>query len=918
MADNSRGYKGGSPMSEEKIRLFLSYAHEDDRESDIVKKIIEYLDAEFEVFVDQRNIPHHADWRRALSKAINETDATLGLLSVYSAEERSVCLDELGISVSIPGRKMITALLDDEAQKHLPSTITRNQWVDFSRWREYIGTEEWDEYFQQRMESIVQAANDPENYEFQGQITKLCKILRPALDNKKYLSYIGDDTVCPRNWITEQIRSWLEDEKGERILALTGGAGTGKSHFAANFQHYNPQCAAGFYCDYTRNNNPDYTKEIFRTITFVLATKYPDFRYSLFMKLTSLGLILESGEISVGRVSEYFEKADAYQIFEELLCLNLIQGYNQKYVILIDGLDELSKGENNQLLDILCGDAVNRLSSHFRFIVTTRNEPMIMAAMNRTNVRKVDLDCEDSCGDIREYIKFRLKKVPGCDAGKYAEELADKCEYMFLYARMLCDEIECGAISIKDFINMPRGLGGLFYRYFERIFGHNDNYEYVKRFLRIIVAYNIGEIPEYILQNALGVNQEEIRKFYRFMGSFAEKHVTDGVSCVYLFHKSLYDWLTDSELSGKYFIDKEIGKGDMLAYCQAVMDTNGENMPFYMQRAVYRFVTKNGGKLRKEIPQAFAYTLQIGALENSDLELFKETNRRICIMSSDGDDKEYYLRSQNMKVAWLIDVIGDYSAASELLESLCTVIPEVINHNPCVYCEIVLQRIYAAKVIKKDACFAYDESVKIIDYLNAQSAVRLPGKLIMLTRAYYHKSMAEYDLMRYDQCLDTCDSAIEYAQIAYEDPDKMICLVKIIEGSCWLKKGQYEESISAFETALDIRRRLYGEYSLYTANSYNNLIKAMYRRALNTGEKCDSRAFEYLERYKGIVETVVGEKNKRMGIYYLHSAYLYGLLHERQAAEWACKYMQLCGESTTEKIRNDMQRIMDEAAKGED
>ena len=102
-----------------KIHLFLSYGHES-KNSRIIELILAELKKEFIIWIDKRDIPDHEDWRREILKGISETDMTLGLLSKYSTRERGVCLDELGISISIPGRKLITVLLENQKRISLP------------------------------------------------------------------------------------------------------------------------------------------------------------------------------------------------------------------------------------------------------------------------------------------------------------------------------------------------------------------------------------------------------------------------------------------------------------------------------------------------------------------------------------------------------------------------------------------------------------------------------------------------------------------------------------------------------------------------------------------------------------------------------------------------------------------------------
>lgn len=83
--------------------------------------------------------------------------------------------------------------------------------------------------------------------------------------------------------VLQQLEEWLHDEQGERLLWLSGNAGTGKSAIAQTFAEIcfaEGVLGASSFCSRTFQGGSN-TQLIFPTLAFQLAHRYPRFREEL-------------------------------------------------------------------------------------------------------------------------------------------------------------------------------------------------------------------------------------------------------------------------------------------------------------------------------------------------------------------------------------------------------------------------------------------------------------------------------------------------------------------------------------------------------------------------------------------------------------------------------------------------------------
>lgn len=864
-------------MTEPKIDLFLSYGR-DPKLKKIVNKIKERLKQEFRLWVDQEKIKTEDDWRREIVQAIDGTRMTVGLLHAHSTRHQSVCLDELSISISVPGRKLITIILENEKKLKIPTTVTRNQWLDLSEWKKYIATDRWDEYFEQRMDQLCTSIKSEENYQFQGEITTLYKILQPSDFNGKAFRYTNCKNNVKRNWLTKQITAWTKGTTNKRVLLLTGGAGTGKSHFSAIYQHYNPACGAAVFCEYTKVTQ-DYVKRIIRYLAYTFATKYPDYRYQLLQKFRLDGLVNEENIVSDRKCAAFFSENTEDYLFDTMLCMPVIGGHNTSTVVVIDALDEAGNGETNPLVQFICGDMLQKMPAHIKFLITARPEPMVLAAMERLKPRVINLNREEAAGtkDIERYIIKRLSKagMKATLARKAAAGLAPRCHQMFLYAELVCDEIISHGLSVQNISMLPEGISGLYLRYFDRLFPCRADYDKVKPLLRILCGFDTANPSETILKNITGTNDEALNDFYIAMRSFAVSHPGDKETRVALFHKSLYDWLTDKTLSGRYAIDLNLGKQEILAYCKQIIDRGGKGESFDSLLTVYRFVQKNGSLGKVKLTDAFLYALQSEAYTHDAFELYKEVVQKISHRAALWGHTRISLLSQLDLVLWKHDRDENSTSedAKQLMDQLDSQYGDMIKNDPELYGSAMINRFYMLGNQPETRSQALDMAKDMIGYIRSCTEQQMPSKKRNLAKVLYHTGRMKYMNHDYENSIEYCILANETAEEAYDDPRKMICLADIILGSSYRKLNRYDEAIAVLKRALEYNTSLYGRYSLDAARACHNLMVALYDKAVYEKTEISPHFFTLMEEQKRIITAIVGDKSHRMLRCHYYMAY---------------------------------------------
>ena len=527
----------------EPLRIFLSYGHDDNQE--LVLRIKGDLEGRgHDVWLDKSEIRTGDDWRRSITDGIVHSQRVISFLSKHSTRDPGVCRDELAIAVGVKGGNIQTVLVESEQEVQPPQTISHIQWLDMHDWKERkAGSENtWESWYQSQLGEIVRVIESDESRRFAGEIEDLAGLLKPIRSDARICGLLNKG-FYGREWLFDAVENWRTDGGTDsRLFWIMGAPGVGKSAFAAQLTHMRGDTViAAQFCEWDKPDHRD-ARRVVRSIAFQLATRLPDYR-----KL--IRTLPEIKELDQKKPEELFE----YLLTNPLQ--TAIKGGRQRYLILIDALDEASESGRNPLVDILARQAKN-LPEWLGIVVTSRPEFDVRTPFQGLNPYPLDTDSESNRDDLRTYLGGRLGPLltGRPDAAQLTEQILEKSEGVFLYVERFCHDVHAGHLSLEHPEKFPQGLGGIFVEYFQRQFPDLDDFrKRVRPALRAVLAAR-EPLPVDVLQDLFDWQVEELNDFVIELGSLFPVSAELGEKVIKPYHKSLADWLTDDSKAGPYFV----------------------------------------------------------------------------------------------------------------------------------------------------------------------------------------------------------------------------------------------------------------------------------------------------------------------------------------------------------------------------
>jgi hypothetical protein len=538
------------------MRIFLSYGH--DANEELVRCIKADLEKRgHDVWFDKSDIHFGDNWRRAITDGIAGSNRVLSFLSKYSTRDPGVCLDELAIAIGYKGANIQTILVESETEVKAPPSIGHIQWLDMHDWRErrFVDEAAWESWYQSKLAEIVRVIESEQSRTFAGEIAALEECLKPISSDSRVAQLLKKPLVG-RTWLFDAVDQWRNgDDRSSRLFWITGAPGVGKSAFAAHYTHFGrDKVIAAQFVEYDKpdHRNP---QRIVRTLAFQLATRLPDYRKLL---------------LALPEINELDRKNPA-ELFDYLLANPLklsIGGGRERYVIVIDALDEAGGNGRNELVEMLARNA-QRLPEWIGIVATSRPESEVVAPLQGLNPCVLDTSTESNRADIREYLLRELAtQLQGrTDADRLVAQILEKSEGIFLYAERFCDDVQQGHLSLDHPEEFPQGLGGVFYQYFQRQFPDLEKFRRdVRPALRVILAAR-EPLPVELLQRILDLLEEETRDITHSLGSLFPPAFERHCEVLKPYHKSIVDWLVDESKSGVFFVSFGEGNRLLADYC---------------------------------------------------------------------------------------------------------------------------------------------------------------------------------------------------------------------------------------------------------------------------------------------------------------------------------------------------------------
>lgn len=523
------------------MKLFISYGHP---QAAICRKICEVLkDRGHEVWFDETNIPHGADWRAEIVNGILTSEGVLSMIDRHSVRDPGVCLDEMSIAIGVRGGNIRYVLLEKQAVAEPPASMTTRQWLDMSDWHEHEDDQVW---FDTKMGSLIQMVESQENLEFAGIIDELRKKLPMCHVSTSKQESLLRQPFIGREWVKDRVDAWLDDPDGTRICFVFGDPGIGKSAFAAHYTHYNGRVAASIFCDYN-NTQFNHPRSVIQTLAFLLACRLPDYRIALADALD------HANDLGLYNESELFDL-----LLAQPLSVGTVDGNRETMCILIDGLDESGDRDRNVLTEVLTKYA-ERLPKWLRIMAFSRKVEIITALSGGADTIDLTGGLEENKADIWAYFEYCLSGRFGGDENYTAmiDSLSENSGGIFLYATLMADALQKGKMSIEDTGSVPDGLDSAFYRWFQWFFPDIKEYEKDWQMPLSCVAASPEPIPEEEIKIVFDWTNTKLNKLKHTLAVLFRKDVNDfKKDTLQLSHRYISEWLF-SDAAGRYQLDRE-------------------------------------------------------------------------------------------------------------------------------------------------------------------------------------------------------------------------------------------------------------------------------------------------------------------------------------------------------------------------
>jgi len=323
----------------ESLRIFLSYGH------DANEELVHCIKADLEkrghdVWFDKSDIKFGDNWRRSITDGIVDSNRILSFLSKHSTRDPGVCRDEIAIAIGVKGGNIQTILVESEQEVQPPVNIGHIQWLDMHDWKERraAGEAAWEKWYQAKLAEIVRVVESDESRRFAGEIETLNGHLKPIKSEARICQLLSKG-FYGRQWLFEAVEKWRQDTKQvSRLFWIMGAPGVGKSAFAAQLTHTRGDTViAAQFCEWDK---PDHRNapRVVRSLAFQLATRLPDYRKLL---------------LTLPEIAE-LDRKDAAELFDYLLAnplRSVINGGRERYLIVIDALDEAGEAGRNPLVE---------------------------------------------------------------------------------------------------------------------------------------------------------------------------------------------------------------------------------------------------------------------------------------------------------------------------------------------------------------------------------------------------------------------------------------------------------------------------------------------------------------------------------------------------------------------------------------
>lgn len=528
------------------MKIFISYGHND--HTQVVDLLFDALIREgHEPWKDDRyegtsGIPAGRDFTELIYQTIDASDFVIAFVT-NQTKDKPYCRDERQRAYNSKGNHFIQIRMD-----YADITLgNASSYIDMS---DVIGSNGQinQSLFEDKLKALFAAFRDPASFA-EGGFTPWAKFdthlkVPGALKYHDFIASLDGEDFVGRQWLLEKCKTWAMDSDIPcRLFVILGEAGTGKTAFIRRLASDAELVRSVHICVYDKPSTRT-AKDTLKDLAYVLAQN--NTRYFDYLKM---------------RDFEQLRDMTTDGLFE-FLFIEPLKTETQKYLLVIDGLDEMEETTGFKPLMRLFRQYAHQMNPNISFLVTGRPDAYITDMLKTVAAGKpmesVLLDKNVSKEDLQHFITSKLEKL-GCYSENLADKLLDACDGNFEYLSLLFREALEEGLRVFEGMKIPRGLNERYAQYLDRRMEMADcnRLSRDQRKLLSILCAAYEPLPIPVLCAITNLEDYDISDELELFGSLI-RHIGGKDPRICLFTKSFRDFLLGKHFE-KYCADHKLG-----------------------------------------------------------------------------------------------------------------------------------------------------------------------------------------------------------------------------------------------------------------------------------------------------------------------------------------------------------------------
>ena len=506
-----------------------------------------FKEKEYDVWFDEDRLTGGVLWEDYIEEGLKwvakDPDGRMVLIMTPHSVRRpeGFCLNELAYALDLHLPILPIMLVWTTP----PLSIYRYQWLDLTHSK---GDSSFIEDFKKILIAIE--CDTPYASEKDHRLERLLDPLDYSNDIALYQpSFIG------REWLFKDIDEWLSDPRASRVFFITGLPGIGKTAIMIKLlQTY--ENVVGFHLFRRGHSEKTSVRRVICSLAFQLSKQLPDY-YDHLQKID---------------VANELNRCTDYALFDILISgpLGRCEKRKKPCIILLDALDESGDGFSTPFTRLV-SQMVQKSPDWIRYVITSRPIESVLLSLNHLSPRFLSAESSENLSDIEEYVKKRLVERFG-ESAPDGSEIVKRSAGIFLYAKIVFDDLMPQLTSGFDGSMLPAGIGDIYYDFFSERFPDIKAYRNCYRPVLELICAQVEPFTVQQLSDCLEIDEEDIEDFIATCSSY---FTIDSTGKVRPFHSSILDWLSSKEKAGRYALNPKHGTDVIAQWLNRLFEQSG-------------------------------------------------------------------------------------------------------------------------------------------------------------------------------------------------------------------------------------------------------------------------------------------------------------------------------------------------------